>query len=180
MDLLRWRARARLALLAALVGLGCGPVKSTSLLVDAAAELAAAQTAQAEALSPYELIAAEAYLHKAREEQSYADFEVAQQLAVRSRDCARVARMRAERAVRQGLGAEAAANEVPARCLAGPPGARPPQGLEAPLPSPLPSPAPSVAPAPDAAKAPAPPAKAPPAGKKRSESEPTDPLPEGE
>ncbi len=165
------RLRA-LALIGALSA--CGPVRSTSTIVDAAAELAAAETAQARELSPYEMLAAEAYLHKAREEQSYSDFEISESLAKKSRDCSRVARARAEKFIRQDLGANDSGAVVTATCLAGPAGARPPQGLDAPAgalpskPAKKPADAPKEAPKPDAPKKPVTP-------------EPADPvLPEGE
>ena len=78
----------------------CGPIRSTSVLVNAASDVAAAKTAGAEEGAPYELSAAEAYLNKAREEQGHADFEVAITLAKRSSACARaaLARVNGERA----------------------------------------------------------------------------------
>ena len=69
----------------------CGPVKSTSVLVNAAAEVAAARTAGADKGAPFEFRAAEAYLAKAREEQGHAEFEVAIALAQRSKACAKAA-----------------------------------------------------------------------------------------
>lgn len=112
------RTVRRCLILVALVG--CGPVQSTSLIVDAQAELAAARTAQAEELSPFEFVAAEAYLAKAREEQSYSDFEIAVDYAQRSLDCARVARMRAEAATREALGTSRPTMATRAKCRPGP------------------------------------------------------------
>ncbi len=163
---------------------GCGPIRSSSTIVSASAELAAAETAQGRVMAPYELLAAEAYLHKAREEESYSDFEVAELLARKARDCARVARMRAERQTRKDLGVSEAGPKSEAQCYAGPPGARPAQGLDAPVA------ASAAAAAPPAAQ---PAAVAPPApsaipkvdpGKKKpvkpKDDEPADPIPEGE
>ena len=65
------RAALSLCLLAA-----CGPTQSTALIMDADAQLEAARAADAAKLAPFEYTSAEAYLHKAREEQGYADFEV--------------------------------------------------------------------------------------------------------
>lgn len=107
----------------ALIGLllaGCGPVQSTALIVDAQAELAAAETANADELAPFEYVAAEAYLHKAREEQSYSDFQVASEYADKSLDCARVARMRAEAASREALGTTRPTRATQTKCLPGP------------------------------------------------------------
>lgn len=98
----------------------CGPVQSSTLLVDAAAELAAADTAQAQELAPFEYTAAEAYLHKAREEQSYADFELAVDFARKSRACARVARMIAEAKTKEKMGAQRPTIQTRAKCRPGP------------------------------------------------------------
>jgi hypothetical protein len=70
---------AAATLFAALSGLGstaCGPTQSTALIMDADVQVESARAADAPKLSPYEYTAAEAYLHKAREEQGYSDFEV--------------------------------------------------------------------------------------------------------
>ncbi len=105
-----------------LIGLlaGCGPIQSTSVIIDAQAELAAATTANARDLAPFEFVAAEAYLHKAREEQSYADFQVSVEYAEKSLDCARVARMRAEAAAREALGTARPTRATAKKCLPGP------------------------------------------------------------
>ncbi len=101
-------------------GVACGPVQSSTLLVDAAAELAAADTAEAKELAPFEYTAAEAYLHKAREEQSYADFELAVDFARKSRACARVARMIAEAKTKEKMGAQRPTIRTRAKCRPGP------------------------------------------------------------
>jgi hypothetical protein len=101
-------------------GAACGPVQSSTLIVDAAAELAAADTAQANELAPFEYTAAEAYLHKAREEQSYADFELAVDFARKSRACARVARMIAEAKTKEKMGATRPTIRTRAKCRPGP------------------------------------------------------------
>lgn len=55
---------------------GCGPVEYINQVsFKAASALAAAKEAQADRLAPYEYTAAEAYLHKAREEASYAQYQ---------------------------------------------------------------------------------------------------------
>ena len=110
----------RSVLIVLVTAAGCGPVQSSTLIVDAASELAAAKTAQADSLAPFEYVAAEAYLHKAREEQSYADFEVAVTYAQKSRDCARVARMLAETATKEAMGSTRATHQTRARCRPGP------------------------------------------------------------
>lgn len=88
-------------------------------MVDAAAELSAAKTAEADTKSPYEYTAAESYLHKAREDHSYANFETAERFARKARDCAQLARARAELATRTDIGASASALPVGLRCRGG-------------------------------------------------------------
>jgi hypothetical protein len=99
---------------------GCGPVQSQTLIIDAAAEIAAAKTAQAEDHAPFEYTAAEAYLHKAREEQSYADYEIAVDYARKSRACARVARMIAEAKTKEAMGATRPTHTTRSKCRPGP------------------------------------------------------------
>lgn len=102
------------------VGLtGCGPVQSGRLLVDAQAELTAAETAAADKEAPFEYVAAEQYLHKAREEQSRSEYEIAVAFAGKARDCARAAREIAEAKTRAALGAKGAAASSGARCAPG-------------------------------------------------------------
>jgi hypothetical protein len=67
---------------------GCGPVLSTSLLVDAEAQLAGAKAAEAPQYAPYEYTAADAYLHKAHEEFGYADYGPAFDYAWKASDLA--------------------------------------------------------------------------------------------
>lgn len=112
-----------LSLLAASAYLcACGPTRSQSRIVEASSELSAATKAQGDQIAPYEFTAAEQYLRKAREEQSYAEYEVAERLAKRGRDCAKLSRMRAESGARAELGASEI--EIPAslKCTPGPTG----------------------------------------------------------
>jgi hypothetical protein len=113
----RWLPAALLPLITLAA---CGPVQSSTLIVDAQAELAAAQTAGGDRHAPFEYVAAEEYLHKAREEQSYADFEVSVELARKSRICARAAKLIAERATRTGMGVDSDSKKPIAPCRAGP------------------------------------------------------------
>lgn len=99
---------------------GCGPIHSSSVIIDATAELAAARTAQSEKLAPFEYVAAEAYLHKAREEQSYAEFEIAVRYAKKSLDCARAARIIAEASTNKSLGGASTGAIVGSPCRPGP------------------------------------------------------------
>ena len=91
-----YRTYVRGLLLVAGALTACGPVQSTSVLVDAAASVAAARTAGAERTAPYEFVSAEAYLAKAREEQGHAEYELSIALGQRSIACARAALARAE------------------------------------------------------------------------------------
>ncbi len=81
------------ALLAVLlvISLGCGPVESTSLIVQSDTALQGAKTADSEKKSPYEYYAAEQYLHKAREKWGTSDFEYAIDYAKDARDLAKKA-----------------------------------------------------------------------------------------
>ena len=61
---------------AALLG-GCGPIWSAAVIVDATGKFHAAKDMDAKQYSPYEYYAAEEYLHKARQKESYAQYELA-------------------------------------------------------------------------------------------------------
>ena len=76
----------------AALGAGCGPTQSTSFLLDAEVMVEAARTAQAEKLAPYEWTAAQLYIHKAKEEAGYADFEQSVDYAKKGVDFATRAR----------------------------------------------------------------------------------------
>jgi hypothetical protein len=55
---------------------GCGPIEYINQVsVKAAGAVSAAKLAQADRYAPYEFTAAEEYLHKAREEAAYAEYE---------------------------------------------------------------------------------------------------------
>jgi hypothetical protein len=73
------RALARSAAvctLAALIASGCGPIEYLNQVSSkAASALADAKRAQADRYAPYEYTAAEEYLHKAREEAGYAEYQ---------------------------------------------------------------------------------------------------------
>ena len=86
-------AAATLAL--ALGAVGCGPIQSTSLILDADTQLEAARAADAPKFAPYEYTLAEAYLHKAREESGYAQFEASIDFASKARELAKDARKKA-------------------------------------------------------------------------------------
>src|SRR5690242_10409136 len=85
-----------LALVAAAGALaGCGPVKSTSHLLDAEVQIQAARTAGAEKLAPYEWTAANLYIRKAREEVSYSDYQAGVDFAEKAARFAAEARTKA-------------------------------------------------------------------------------------
>ncbi|MBK9519003.1 MAG: DUF4398 domain-containing protein [Anaeromyxobacter sp.] len=74
---------------------GCGPVQSSRALVAADVEIEGARSAGAATAAPYELTAAEAYLHKAREQSGYAQYESATTFATRAAELAREAHKKA-------------------------------------------------------------------------------------
>lgn len=79
-----------LALLAA-----CGPIQSTSALIDADVELEAARAAGANTVAVYEYTAAEVYLHKARETQGRSQYEASARFAAKAAGLAKSAREKA-------------------------------------------------------------------------------------
>jgi hypothetical protein len=89
---------------------GCGPLKSTSHLLDAEVQILAARTAGAEKLAPYEWTAANLYIHKAREEVSYSDYQAGVDFAEKASRFAAQAR---EQAMANANAAEEAASSSP-------------------------------------------------------------------
>jgi Domain of unknown function (DUF4398) len=87
----------QLTVLVAVVGAlaGCGPVRSTAKLIDAEANIEAARTGGAEKRAPYEWTAANLYLHKAREEVGYSNYDAGVDFAQKASDCAEAARLKA-------------------------------------------------------------------------------------
>jgi len=72
--------------------IGCGPIEYIDVSSKAGAALAQAKQVDAERLAPYEYTAAQEYLHKAREEAGYSEYQVsiefgrkAEELAARAR-----------------------------------------------------------------------------------------------
>jgi len=98
------RLGALLAVVVATAGAvtGCGPVQSTAYLLDAEVQIEAARTAGAEKLAPYEWTAANLYIHKAREEVGYSDFETGVEFAQKASRFARDARSKAMSATSKG------------------------------------------------------------------------------
>lgn len=98
-------ARFLLVCAVMLAGLACGPVQSTSYLIDAENMLEAAKAAQAGKLAPYEWTAAGLYLNKSREEVGYSEYEQAVDYAKKAVDFATRAR---DAAIKVGKRAEPA------------------------------------------------------------------------
>lgn len=103
------------ALLCALLGsaTGCGPVISSYLIVSAQADLDGARAAESEKFAVYETTAATEFLHKAKEEQGYADFGPAIDYAYKAQDMAQKARAKAEDEKKRQLEQPGAAWEAP-------------------------------------------------------------------
>jgi hypothetical protein len=81
------------AVLAVAPLLGCGPVEYISQVGNkAASAVSAAKLAQADRYAPYEYTAAEEYLHKAREEAGYAEYEDSIEYGKKAEDLANRAR----------------------------------------------------------------------------------------
>src|SRR5688500_13960882 len=94
------------------MGTACGPVQYVSQVTQRAAmEVAAARTAGADKLAPYEFVTAELYLHKAREEAGFADYQAAIHYGKKAEIMARKAR---RLAIDSGDAAAAEAEETPA------------------------------------------------------------------
>ena len=74
---------------------GCGPIQSTGALIDADVEIEGARAAGAATAAPYEFTSAEAYLHKAREQSGYSQYEAAIDFASKARELAKEARKKA-------------------------------------------------------------------------------------
>lgn len=92
-----------------LLSTGCGPIISSYLIVGAQADLEGARAAEAEKYAVYEYTAASEYLHKAREEQGYADFGPSIDFAYKAQDLAQKATARAQdekKKLSEGPGAE--------------------------------------------------------------------------
>jgi hypothetical protein len=85
--------RAVVATALAMAIIGCGPVQYISTVSrGASADLDAAKAAGADKYAPYEYTAAAEYLHKAREEEGYADHQAAIHFGQVASDMAKKAR----------------------------------------------------------------------------------------
>jgi len=79
----------RAILLSAALGLAaCGPVTSTTSIIDARDKLAQAKREGAETFAPYEYSKADLYLHKAKELQGHSAYQQSDLFAIRAKDMA--------------------------------------------------------------------------------------------
>lgn len=99
--ILAWLA---LGLCAALLS-ACGPTQSTIRINEAEVAFEKAQLTKADEAAPYEYHSARLYLHKAKEEWGYSDFEAALDYATRSKEMA-------EKATRMAKGEEPGPNDA--------------------------------------------------------------------
>jgi hypothetical protein len=77
----------------ALAAVGCGPIEYLNQVGNkAASAVSAAKLAQADHYAPYEYTAAEEYLHKAREEAGYAEYQDAIEFGRKAEELANRAR----------------------------------------------------------------------------------------
>jgi Domain of unknown function (DUF4398) len=103
-------ALAALMLVAALGASGCGPIEYINQVsVKAAGAVSAAKLAQADRYAPYEYTAAEEYLHKAREEAGYAEYEDAIEFGRRAEELADKGRAIAVAKLSQSAGSASSA-----------------------------------------------------------------------
>ena|SRR5882672_8366644 len=121
-----------LALVASLtaLGAGCGPIEYINQVgVKAAGAVSAAKLAQADRYAPYEYTAAEEYLHKAREEAGYAEYQDAIEYGRKAEELANKGRAIAVAKLSQSAGASSVATPA---TEARAPLVRPPSEDEAP------------------------------------------------
>ncbi len=84
-----------LILAVAVLQTACGPIRSTTGLVDARAAIRSAEDVNADRVALYEMTLAREYLQKAREEMGYNDYYVAEQLTTKAIELATAAREKA-------------------------------------------------------------------------------------
>jgi hypothetical protein len=87
--------RLLLVLLGLTFAVGCGPIQSTSSLIDADVEIEGARAAGAQTAATFEFTTAEAYLKKARELAGYSQYENSAVFAAKARELAKEARIKA-------------------------------------------------------------------------------------
>ena len=85
------RVSLALALVAAALLIGCGPVQSTQRISNAEVAMERARVNDAMEHSPYEYYRAKHYLYKAKQEWGYSNFEASRDYAVEARRAAEAA-----------------------------------------------------------------------------------------
>jgi hypothetical protein len=94
---------------------GCGPIEYINQVsVKAAGAVSAAKLAQADRYAPYEYTAAEEYLHKAREEAAYAEYQDAIEFGRKAEEFADKGRAIAVAKLSRSAGASSSTDAVPA------------------------------------------------------------------
>src|SRR5258707_15332533 len=89
---------------------GCGPIEYINQVgIKAAGAVSAAKLAQADRYAPYEYTAAEEYLHKAREEAAYAEYQDAIEFGRKAEELANRGRAIAVSKLSESAGASSAA-----------------------------------------------------------------------
>jgi hypothetical protein len=109
----RWVAVALVWVASAVGGSACGPIQSTSYLIDTENMLEAARVAQADKLAPYEWTAAQLYFTKSKEEVGYSDYEQAVDYGKKAVDFATRARDTALKVGRRNEPAEPSTTTPP-------------------------------------------------------------------
>ena len=107
--------RTALAVLGLALLTACGPIEYVNQVTRrASSEVDKAKEARADQLAPYEYTLAVEYLHKAREEASFADFQAANRFG---RKAAEAAKLAAELAEARAADPNKAARELPPKNL---------------------------------------------------------------
>lgn len=75
---------------------GCGPIRSTQRIGQASVALERARVVESYKKAPYEYFSARYYLHKAKEEWGYSDFEASFDYAEEAKEAAESARLKAK------------------------------------------------------------------------------------
>jgi hypothetical protein len=112
---------------------GCGPVEYINQVsFKAASALAAAKEAQADRYAPYEYTAADAYLHKAREEAAYAQYQDSIEYGRKAEEQAHRARALALSHMSQAAPASSSTTTTPTADNGGSSSSEPAKGFEPP------------------------------------------------
>lgn len=93
---IRWAAAGLIVAVAAFGALACGPIRSTQRIGQADVALERARVVESYKKAPYEYFSARYYLHKAREEWGYSEFEASFDFADQAKEAAESARRKAK------------------------------------------------------------------------------------